>query len=79
VGCRLAARRFLRGLSVFTLAESLGGVESLIDHPARMTHASVPRAEREARGITGGLLRLSCGIEDPADLADDVAGGLRRV
>jgi len=74
-----AARRFLRGLSVFTLAESLGGVESLIDHPARMTHASVPRAEREARGITGGLLRLSCGIEDPADLADDVAGGLRRV
>jgi cystathionine beta-lyase/cystathionine gamma-synthase len=74
-----AARRFVKGLSIFTLAESLGGVESLIDHPARMTHASVPRAEREARGITGGLLRLSCGIEDPADLADDVAGGLRRV
>jgi cystathionine beta-lyase/cystathionine gamma-synthase len=74
-----SSRRFLRGLSVFTLAESLGGVESLIDHPARMTHASVPRAEREARGITGGLLRLSCGIEDPADLADDVRSALGRV
>ena len=67
-----AARRFLRGLKVFTLAESLGGVESLVDHPASMTHASVPRADREARGISDGLLRLSCGIEDPEDLADDV-------
>jgi cystathionine gamma-lyase len=74
-----AARRFLKGLTVFTLAESLGGVESLIDHPALMTHASVPRAEREARGISGGLLRFSCGIEDPSDLADDVRAGLRRV
>jgi cystathionine beta-lyase/cystathionine gamma-synthase len=74
-----AARRFLKGLDVFTLAESLGGVESLVDHPALMTHASVPRAEREARGIAGGLLRLSCGIEDPADLADDVRSALGRV
>jgi cystathionine gamma-lyase len=72
-----AARRFLKRLKVFTLAESLGGVESLIDHPASMTHASVPAADRAARGITGGLLRLSCGIEDPADLADDVRAALR--
>jgi cystathionine gamma-lyase len=71
------SRRFLKGLRIFTLAESLGGVESLIDHPALMTHASVPRAAREARGITGGLLRFSCGIEDPADLADDVRSALR--
>lgn len=71
-----AARRFLKRLRVFTLAESLGGVESLIDHPASMTHASVPKAEREAHGVTDGLLRLSCGIEDPADLADDVRGAL---
>ncbi len=70
------ARRFLKRLKVFTLAESLGGVESLVDHPATMTHASVPRAEREAHGVTDGLLRLSCGIEDPADLADDVRSAL---
>jgi len=74
-----AARKFLRGLRIFTLAESLGGVESLVDHPASMTHASVPRAEREAHGVTDGIVRLSCGIEDPADLADDVRGALGRV
>ncbi|MCI4326905.1 MAG: PLP-dependent aspartate aminotransferase family protein [Thermoplasmata archaeon] len=72
-------RRFLRSLRVFTLAESLGGVESLVDHPASMTHASVPRAEREAHGVTDGLVRLSCGIEDPADLAEDVTTALRRI
>jgi cystathionine gamma-lyase len=74
-----AALRFLRGLRVFTLAESLGGVESLVDHPASMTHASVPKKEREAHGVTDGLIRLSCGIEDPADLADDVRRALGRV
>ncbi|HKV90552.1 MAG TPA: PLP-dependent aspartate aminotransferase family protein [Thermoplasmata archaeon] len=74
-----AVRRFLRRLKVFTLAESLGGVESLIDHPATMTHASLPRAEREAHGVTDGLLRFSCGIEDPADLLDDVEAALRGV
>ena len=74
-----AARRFLRGLKIFTLAESLGGVESLVEHPALMTHASVPRAERKARGIGEGLVRLSCGIEDPADLVDDVKAALRGV
>ena len=78
-GGRRAALRFLRGLDVFTLAESLGGVESLADHPASMTHASVPRREREAHGVTDGLVRLSCGIEDPADLADDVRRALGRV
>ncbi|HTT73644.1 MAG TPA: PLP-dependent aspartate aminotransferase family protein [Thermoplasmata archaeon] len=72
-----AARAFLRRLKIFTLAESLGGVESLVDHPASMTHASVPRAEREAHGVTDGLVRLSCGIEDPADLVDDVTAALR--
>jgi cystathionine gamma-lyase len=77
-GGRRAAVRFLRALEVFTLAESLGGVESLADHPASMTHASVPKREREAHGVTDGLVRLSCGIEDPADLADDVRRALGR-
>ena len=76
-GGRRAALRFLKGLTVFTLAESLGGVESLGDHPATMTHASVPRREREAHGVTDGLVRLSCGIEDPADLAEDVLHALK--
>ena len=75
-GGRRAALAFLRRLKIFSLAESLGGVESLVDHPASMTHASVPRAERERHGVTDGLVRLSCGIEDPADLADDVRAAL---
>ena len=70
-------RRFLSRLKIFTLAESLGGVESLVEHPASMTHASVPRAEREARGIGDGLVRFSCGVEDPRDLADAVREALR--
>jgi cystathionine beta-lyase/cystathionine gamma-synthase len=74
-----AARRFLRRLQVFTLAESLGGVESLVEHPATMTHASVAKEVREARGITDGLIRLSCGIEDPRDLAEDVTQALGSV
>lgn len=78
-GGRSAARRFARALHVFTLAESLGGVESLADHPASMTHASVPKRLREARGVTDGLVRLSCGIEDPADLVGDVRQALSRV
>lgn len=61
---------------VFSLAESLGGVESLICHPARMTHASIPEEERERRGITGSLLRLSVGIEDADDLLDDLRNAL---
>ncbi len=78
-GGKKAVLRFLRALRIFTLAESLGGVESLVDHPATMTHASVPRAEREKLGVTEGLVRLSCGIEDPADLADDVRRALARL
>jgi cystathionine beta-lyase/cystathionine gamma-synthase len=78
-GGRRAALAFLRRLKVFTLAESLGGVESLVDHPATMTHASVPKKEREAHGVTDGLVRLSCGIEDPADLSEDVRTALRGV
>jgi cystathionine beta-lyase/cystathionine gamma-synthase len=76
-GGKAAAVRFLRRLKVFTLAESLGGVESLADHPATMTHASVPEADRLAHGVTDGLVRLSCGIEDPADLVEDVRAALR--
>jgi cystathionine gamma-lyase len=75
-GGNRAARRLLARLRIFTLAESLGGVESLVDHPASMTHASVPRREREAHGVTDGLIRFSCGIEDPSDLADDVRHAL---
>jgi cystathionine gamma-lyase len=70
------ARRFLRGLRLFTLAESLGGVESLAEHPASMTHASVPAEERAAHGLRDGLVRLSCGIEDAQDLVADVARAL---
>lgn len=73
------AKRLLRRLKLFTLAESLGAIESLVDHPASMTHASVPAAERLRIGVTDGLLRFSCGIEDPADLADDVRQALRAV
>jgi cystathionine beta-lyase/cystathionine gamma-synthase len=61
---------------LFSLAESLGGVESLICHPARMTHGSIPKEERERRGITDSLLRLSVGIEDVADLIDDLRQAL---
>jgi cystathionine gamma-synthase len=64
--------RLISGLKLFSLAESLGGIESLICHPASMTHASIPTAEREAVGITDGLVRFSVGIEDADDLIDDI-------
>ena len=57
---------------IFALAESLGGVESLIGHPATMTHAAVPPAMRQAMGLTDSLVRLSCGIEDAEDLLADL-------
>ena len=76
LGDRDRARRFCDALRVFTLAESLGGVESLVCHPATMTHASVPPAERERLGIGDGLLRLSVGIEDGDDLEADLAQAL---
>jgi cystathionine beta-lyase/cystathionine gamma-synthase len=66
------AMRVLERTRLFSLAESLGGVESLIGHPATMTHASIPREQREARGITDGLIRLSVGIEDADDLIADL-------
>ncbi len=68
--------RVLRATKVFALAESLGGVESLISHPATMTHASVPRAEREKAGLTDGLVRISVGIEDLEDLQADLERAL---
>ena len=69
-----AATKFCEKTRLFTLAESLGGVESLINHPAVMTHASIPVDRRQALGISDGLVRLSVGIEDLADLQDDLAG-----
>ena len=66
------AVRIVESLEVFTLAESLGGVESLAGHPASMTHASIPREEREKSGVTDALIRLSVGIEDARDLIDDL-------
>ncbi len=71
-----AAKRFLERVEIFALAESLGGVESLVEHPAIMTHASIPAEIRAKLGIDDGLVRLSCGIEDEADLVDDVAQAL---
>jgi cystathionine gamma-lyase len=70
------ARRFLEHCKVFALAESLGGVESLIEHPATMTHSSVPNAARDALGISAGLCRLSVGIEDVRDLQADLTAAL---
>ena len=70
------ARRFLERLELFTLAESLGGVESLVDHPAIMTHASVPPEARARLGITDSLVRLSVGIEDTDDLIADLEQAL---
>lgn len=70
------SRDLLESVEVFTLAESLGGVESLIEHPAIMTHASVPKEKREKLGITDGLVRLSVGIEDSEDLLGDLEQAL---
>ncbi|MRD71808.1 aminotransferase class I/II-fold pyridoxal phosphate-dependent enzyme [Rhodocyclus tenuis] len=73
------ARRFLEATELFTLAESLGGVESLIEHPAIMTHATIPAAQRAALGISDSLVRLSVGIEDLPDLQHDLAHALDAV
>lgn len=67
-----AARKLLTSTKIFALAESLGGVESLINHPATMTHASIPRVERIANGLNDSLIRLSVGIEDADDLIEDL-------
>jgi len=73
------ARIFAESLKIFALAESLGGVESLCNHPAIMTHASVPLNERKKLGITDGLIRLSVGVEDEEDLIADVMQALENI
>ena len=72
-----ATKRVLERCRLFTLAESLGGVESLIEHPAIMTHASIPHDKREALGISDSLVRLSCGVEDADDLIADLEQALQ--
>jgi cystathionine beta-lyase/cystathionine gamma-synthase len=66
------AKKVLEGVKLCTLGESLGGVESLISHPATMTHASVPKETRDKLGITDGLVRISVGIEDVEDIIEDL-------
>ena len=73
------SRRFLENVHLFALAESLGGVESLVDHPAIMTHASIPKAVREQLGIFDNLIRLSVGIEDCEDLVKDLEVAFSKV
>ena len=73
---KVATFKVLENFNVFTLAESLGGVESLANHPVTMTHASIPEKEREKIGITDSLIRLSVGIEDIDDLIDDLENAL---
>ncbi len=77
-GGRVAVDAFLHGLECFTLAESLGGVESLVAHPSTMTHASMDEDARLAAGVHEGLLRLSIGIEDVEDLSEDLTRALDR-
>ena len=70
------AKKVVSRTKVFTLAESLGGVESLIGHPSTMTHASIPREERIKSGVVDSLIRLSVGIEDAQDLINDLKNAL---
>jgi cystathionine beta-lyase/cystathionine gamma-synthase len=82
LGSMATATTFLKRLCLCTLAESLGGVETLISHPATMSHASLPREQRDLLGIPDGLLRLSVGIEDAEDIIadlDQAFTGLRTV
>jgi cystathionine beta-lyase/cystathionine gamma-synthase len=67
------------GVKLMSLAESLGGVETLISHPASMTHASVPPERRAAIGLTDSLVRISAGVEDPQDLIDDIGQAMLNV
>jgi cystathionine gamma-lyase len=73
-----AAERFCQATTIFTLAESLGGVESLVEVPSSMTHAGIPREQREAAGVWDDLIRVSCGIEDGQDLKKDVLQALEK-
>jgi cystathionine beta-lyase len=74
-----AAIKLMESVELFSLAESLGGVESLINHPASMTHASIPREERMKNGLTDSLIRLSIGVEDFEDLLDDLGQALELI
>ena len=73
------AKTVMENLQLFALAESLGGVESLCGHPATMTHASIPREEREKVGLVDSLIRLSVGVEDAEDLKNDIAQALSKI
>ncbi|HEX6223334.1 MAG TPA: PLP-dependent transferase, partial [Chryseolinea sp.] len=73
------AVRLMESVELFSLAESLGGVESLINHPASMTHASVPKEERQKNGLVDSLIRLSIGVEDVDDLVEDLGQALIKV
>jgi cystathionine beta-lyase/cystathionine gamma-synthase len=79
VGSLESARLVLESVKLCTLAESLGGVETLICHPATMTHASVDQQKRERLGITDGLVRISVGIEDTDDIIADLDQALERI
>jgi cystathionine beta-lyase/cystathionine gamma-synthase len=79
VGSLQAAKTVLEHVQLIALAESLGGVESLISHPATMTHAAVPRDQREALGISDSLVRISAGIEDIDDLKNDLEQALSAI
>jgi cystathionine beta-lyase len=69
----------MKSVELFALAESLGGVESLINHPASMTHASIPKEERVKNGLVDSLIRLSIGVEDAEDLIEDLTQALQKV
>lgn len=73
-----AAERFCQRTTIFTLAESLGGVESLVEVPSSMTHAGIPKEQREAAGVWDDLVRISCGVEDGDDLRADVLQALEK-
>ena len=77
-GGKKAAAKFCQLTRIFTLAESLGGVESLCEVPSSMTHAGIPQVEREASGVFDDLVRLSCGIEDGEDLVEDVVQAVEK-
>jgi cystathionine gamma-lyase/homocysteine desulfhydrase len=79
LGSEERAHRFAGATKLFALAESLGGVESLISVPAVMTHASVPDEKRRLIGLTPGMVRLSVGIEDPDDLLEDLESAFRKL
>ena len=79
VGGISAGKTLMNSVKLCALAESLGSVETMITHPATMTHAEVPKEERNARGLTDGLVRISVGIEDPEDIIGDLEQALKKV